>query len=131
VVTNFVGLAILAEFFTNHGVEHVRNASGLKMIALTHYVKVKTPGKKAIYLECAKFVTAGEQVAIYPPPTGGMTFLTGYQVNKEGDAILCKGGGIMHLIQVGPGVKIWPQETSKMYGWFENTGNPITFEEIA
>jgi hypothetical protein len=71
---------------------------------LSHYVKVSIKGKKPIYLENAKYVK-------------DQTFIAGYQIDKNGDGIANKfGGDILHLIQLGDGVKITNMETDKMYG---------------
>jgi hypothetical protein len=72
-------------------------------------VKVKyvaNNGKKAsVYLEQHKIIDKGEY-----------KFVTGYEVNKQGEAKIVKGGSVLHFIQVGDGVEIVPQLVSKMYG---------------
>ena len=55
---------------------------------LTHYVKVVI-GKKTIYLENAKYSNAK-----------GITFLSGYQVDKYCEGV-SKKGDVMHMISVG------------------------------
>jgi hypothetical protein len=58
---------------------------------LTSHVKVVFPNKKAIFLEKAKYVDS----------KSGVVFLSGYQVSKDGDAVIVKGAEQMHLIQLG------------------------------
>lgn len=54
---------------------------------LTHHVKVIIKGKAALYLEKAKYITTQK----------GVVFLSGYQVDKQGDA----DKEILHLIELG------------------------------
>jgi hypothetical protein len=75
------------------------------------YVKVKHPSvKKPVYLEQAKIVTKGEY-----------TFVTGYEVYKDCEPKIVKGGGVMHLLQLGEGVEIIEQTVNKMYCELEDT----------
>jgi hypothetical protein len=73
------------------------------------YVKVKYVthnGKKVVvYLEQHNIITKGEY-----------KFVSGYQINKQGEAVTVKGGSILHLIQIGEGVEVIPQMVSKTYG---------------
>lgn len=72
-------------------------------------VKVKytaASGKKAfVYLEQHKIIDKGD-----------IKFVSGYEVDKNGEAKSIKGGSVLHLIQIGEGVMITPQLQSKMYG---------------
>jgi hypothetical protein len=69
-------------------------------------VKVLRQGKKKpVYLEQPKFVSKK-----------GMDFVAGYEINREGEAKVVKGGAVLHLIQLGEGVTVVPQKQSKMYG---------------
>ena len=89
---------------------------------LTHYVKVVI-GKKTIYLEKAQYVYAGavksqSRSCIAPD---AVTFLSGYQVNKEGDAVIIKGAVQLHLIQLGNnGPKVYIQAFNPTYCELEN-----------
>jgi hypothetical protein len=68
---------------------------------LTHYVKVVIDKKAPIYLEKSKYITRG-----------AITFLSGYQVNKSGDA----DKAVLHLIQIGEnGPKVYIQAMNPTY----------------
>ena len=73
---------------------------------LGSYAKVKIPGKAPIYLHKPKYVKGG-------------AFICGYQVKHDGEPITSKGGDVLHLIQLGPSVKIVNGQMSKMYCEFE------------
>lgn len=82
---------------------------------LTHYVKVVIGKKSPIYLEQAKYVTSK-----------GVTFLSGYQVKKDGDGVQEKGGDILHLIQLGDGgPKVYIQAMNPTYCELENA-DPVS-----
>jgi hypothetical protein len=74
------------------------------------YVKVIHPSeKKPVYLEQAKIVSKN-----------GFTFITGYVVGKDAEPKIIKGGSVMHMLQLGEGVKIIEQTVNKMYGDLED-----------
>jgi hypothetical protein len=69
-------------------------------------VKVLRQGrKKPVYLEQPKYISKK-----------GMDFIAGYEINREGEPKVVKGGAVLHLIQLGEGVTVVPQKQSKMYG---------------
>ncbi len=56
-----------------------------------NYVKVKHPSKKKpVYLEQAKLITKGDYI-----------FISGYEIGKDCEPKIVKGGGVLHLLQVG------------------------------
>ena len=75
------------------------------------YVRVKyvTPNgkKKSIYLEQVKY-----------PESQGIKFVSGYEVDKNGDPKKPPKGidSVLNLIQLGEGVEVIPQLQSKTYG---------------
>jgi len=84
------------------------------------YVKVIHPSeKKPVYLEQAKIVTKN-----------GYTFITGYVVGKDAEPKIVKGGSVMHMLQLGEGVKIIEQAVNKMYGDLEDTERTITILDV-
>lgn len=78
-----------------------------------HYVKVKHPANKGkwVFLELPKIVTKGEN-----------KFLTGYEVNKDGEQKEVKGEAVMHLLQLGEGVEIVGLKSNLTYGNLEPVG---------
>ena len=78
---------------------------------LTHYVKVVLGKKTPVYLEKAQYITKGK-----------ITFLSGYQVDKFGDAHK----SILHLIQIGEGgPKVYIQAINPTYCELENA-DPVS-----
>jgi len=78
-----------------------------------HYVKVLHPSNKgkAIYLELPKFIDKGD-----------MQFIAGYEFKLDANGepkLASKKGDIMHLMQLGEGVKIIGLEANKFYGNLE------------
>jgi methionine aminopeptidase len=73
------------------------------------YAKVKIGKAKPFYLEHVKRIKKS-----------GMEFVSGYLVHKNGEPITHRGAVVMHLIQVGEGVKIVPQTMNKFYCELEN-----------
>ena len=73
---------------------------------LSHWTKVSFGrGKRPVYLENAKYVQ-------------GQTFICGYQVDKHGNPVYSKSGGeVLHLIQLGPNVRVTEMEMEKIYGY--------------
>lgn len=69
------------------------------------YVKVKIKGRKPIYLELSKQFERG-----------GRKFISGYEVDKNAESKVYKGGSLFHLIELGEGRTVVPQMQSKTYG---------------
>jgi len=87
---------------------------------LTHYVKVVIEKKAPIYLEKAKYVTKPGP-GVFPT-----VFLSGYQVNKQGEGVIIKGAEQLHLIQIGEGgPKVYIQAMNPTYCELENA-DPVT-----
>jgi hypothetical protein len=72
------------------------------------YVKVKLQSKQTVYLEQAKVIAKG-----------GHKFISGTQVDSQGETVIKKGGTTLHLIQLGEGVTVKPMEFDKFYGTFQ------------
>ena len=73
------------------------------------YVKVLQPSnKKAVYLEQPKFVTKGD-----------IKFISGTECDKEGETKIVKGGTVLHLLQLGEGVKVVGMKHDNFYGIME------------
>jgi len=82
---------------------------------LTHYVKVVRNGKPSIYLEKAKYIVKGKN-----------TFLSGYQIDKNGDGVIIHGAEQLHLIQIGEGgPKVYIQAMNPYYCELENA-DPVS-----
>ncbi len=77
---------------------------------MPHYIKVKHPSlSKPIYLEHPNLLRKD-----------GLEFVSGYVIDKYGEPRIVKGGDVIHMLQLGNGVKIIPQEMHKKYGILGN-----------
>jgi len=73
------------------------------------YVKVLHPSsKQAVYLEQPKLVTKGD-----------FKFISGTVCDKEGETKIVKGGTVLHLLQLGEGVKVIGMKHDNFYGIME------------
>lgn len=71
------------------------------------FVKVKSPQlKRPVYLEHARFIERK-----------GHRFVSGFVIKKDGESVLVKGGDVLHLIEIGPGVVVQQMEFDNKYGW--------------
>ncbi len=80
------------------------------MKPMPHYIKVKHPSlSKPVYLEHPNLIKKD-----------GLEFVSGYAIDKYGESKFVKDGCMIHVLQLGKGVKIIPQEMHKKYGVLEN-----------
>jgi hypothetical protein len=73
------------------------------------YAKVKIGKARPFYLEKVKHFKKG-----------GMMFVSGYLIHKNGEPILHRGADVLHLVQLVPGVIVVPQFMNNFYCELEN-----------